>query len=88
MIKKPVKRRKKEISPAVLHAMQYAAQFNPPTAAVPFPPPTWEQIDMFMKMTHGEQREYMRIGIAGLEEQRRRERQAKRSSKREGGELD
>jgi hypothetical protein len=72
MSKKSPARRKKGISPAVLHALQYAARFNPPTAAVPFPPPTVEQIDLFMKMTDGEQREYLRIGIAGLKEQRRR----------------
>ncbi len=78
MIKKSPARRKKGISPAVLHALQYAAQFNPPTTAVQFPAPTGEQIDMFMKMTAGEQREYMRIGRTVLEEQQRRERQARR----------
>jgi hypothetical protein len=80
MTKKPTGRRKKETSPAVLAALQYAAQFNPPTASVPFPAPTGEQIDMFMTMTDGEQREYMRIGIAWLQEQRRQERRAKQNA--------
>jgi hypothetical protein len=38
-----------------------------------------EQIELVMSMTDDEQREYFRIGIAGLEEQRRRERHAKRN---------
>jgi hypothetical protein len=79
MGRKPKGKRKKEISAAVLHALRYAAQFNPPTAAVPFPPPTGAQIDLFLKMTDGERREYFKVAMQLLEGQRRRERYANRN---------
>lgn len=78
-VRKPKDKRKKENSPAVLNALQYSAQFNPRTAAVQFPLPTGEQIDLFMKMTDGEQREYFRVGRKLLEEQRRQACHARRS---------
>ncbi len=79
MSKKRAPRRRKEISPAVLHAFQYAAEFNPPTDAVPFPPPTLEQIELVVNMTDDEQREFFRVAKTLLEEQRRRAWYAKRN---------